>query len=172
MGFLPEELGFVVGDSAARTSPPLEVLVLFTDITSTLSALRTATQLAQGLTTRIRLLLIETVPYPLQLEEPQRNLRFLGRQFQMLVDSCSVEAASRLVETTAEIVLCRDAWEGLQTKLRRNSVVVIGTRSLLGRHAEVRLARKLRAAGHHVIRISRSPAFCFFRFTTKGLTHA
>lgn len=173
MGFLPANSARTAADIAApKPSRALDVFVLFTDIPSTLSALRTASQLAQGLTARIRLLLMQAVPYPLPLERPQRNLRFLGWQFRTLVDSIPVESASRPVETTAEIVLCRDVWEGLQVRLARHAVIVIGKRSRWWPCTEDRLARKLRKAGYHVIRTSALPARGLLDFVMKGLAHA
>lgn len=172
MGLLPRESGFVESGPATHETAPVEVFMLFTDIASTLRALRTAAQLAQGLATRIRLLLLETVPYPLALDEPRRNLGYLGRQFRTLVDDYRTESAGRPVEPIAEIVLCRDAWEGLRMKLPRSSLVVIGNRSRWWPHMEDGLARKLRAAGHHVIRTPGTPASGFFPFSNKGLSHA
>jgi hypothetical protein len=146
--------GETVAEGTQASPVRLEVIVLFTDIASTLSALRTAAQLAQGLAGRIRLLALQCVPYPLPLEEPPVALRFLDRRFRMLVKSCIELARGYPVETFADIRLCRDAWETLRTRLAPHSVVVIGRRSRWWPKAEDRLARKLRAAGHHVVRTS------------------
>jgi hypothetical protein len=155
MGSLHTELhGATIAPALYVRPDALEVVVLFTDIPSTLSALRTAAQLAQGMTARIRILVLQCVPYPLPLDQPQKNLHFLDRRFRTLVDSCAVETESRSVETTAEIVLCRDSWEALQKTLGRGSVVVIGKRSRWWPRPEDRLAKKLRATGHHVVRTS------------------
>jgi hypothetical protein len=136
----------------------LEVYVVFTDVPATLSALRTAAQLAQGLTSRIRLLLVETVPFLRELDSPQRDIRFLGRQFRTLIDISSAETASRSVETVAEILLCRDAFVALHGKLPANSVVVIGKRNRWWPSREDRLAKRLRADGHHVVRTATASA--------------
>jgi hypothetical protein len=140
--------------STQAPSRSLEVVVLFTDIPSTLGALRFAAQLAQGLTERIRLLLIQSVPYPLPLDRPQRSMSFVEWQFRTLIEGCPVESASRSVATTAEVVLCRDEWQGLRSRLGRDSVIVIGTRGRWWPRVEDRLARRLRASGHHVVRTS------------------
>jgi hypothetical protein len=158
--------------SRGERSRPLEVYVLFTDITATLSALRTAAQLAQGLAARIRLLLIETVPYPLPLDAPRRNVRFLGRQFRTLVESCPAATASRSVPTEAEILLCRDAFDAIRRRLPQESVIVIGKRSSWWPQSEDRLAGKLRSAGHHVVRTSPISARGLSQFGWKGLAHA
>ncbi len=169
---LNDDCGATPAVTACARSRELDVFVLFTEIPATLSALRTAAQLAQGLTSRIRLLLVETVPFPRELDSPQRDIRFLGRQFRTLVDSCAAETSSRSVETFAEIMLCRDAWEALNESLPPNSVVVIGKRSRWWRRNEDRLARKLRAAGHHVVRTSAASAPGLPQFGWKGLANA
>lgn len=130
----------------------LEVYVVFTDVPATLRALRTAAQLTQGLASRIRLLLVEAVPFPRELDSPQRDLRFLGRHFRTLIDSCSAETSCRSVETVAEIVVCRDSFVALRETLPANSVVVIGKRNRWWPSREDRLANQLRAADHHVVR--------------------
>ncbi len=172
MGLPLKETGIVAAPSREQGAAPVEVLVLYTDIPSTLGALRTAAQLAQGLTARIRLLLIETVPYPLPLDEPRRHPRFLELQFQTLVDRYPADGASHPVETVAEIVLCRDAWEGLRARLPRGSAVVIGKRSHWWQRAADRLARRLRAEGHHVIRTAGVTSSSILHSGAKGLLHA
>ena len=132
---------------ATSTGTEMDVVVLFTDVPSTLRALRTAGQLARGLTARIRLLVLRCVPYPLPVEDPPVDVNFLGICSRQLVDQCEVD-------TTAEVCLCRDQWDALQSRLAPHSVVVIGKRSRWWPRLEDRLAKKLRAAGHHVVRTS------------------
>lgn len=129
----------------------LEVYVVFTDVRATLCALRTAAQLAQGLTSRIRLLLVETVPHQREVDSPPRDICFLSRHFRTLIGSCSNQAASRSIETLVEILLCRDAFAALNDKLPANSVVVLGKRLGWWPRREDRMAKRLRAAGHHVV---------------------
>jgi hypothetical protein len=163
MGPSEVQAGRISGAEETQAAPaPLEVIVLFTDIASTLCALRTAGELAQGLAGRIRLLGLQRVPYPLPLEEPPVALPFLDRCFRRLFGSCLEEAGGHGVDMIADIRLCRDAWETLRTGLAPHSVVVIGKRTRWWPEPEDRLARKLRAAGHHVVRTS----------AHKGLTHA
>ncbi len=133
------------------------VHVLFTDIPATLNALRTAALLCDGLYGSIRLLLPEAVPFPLSLEEPRRNLRFVDCQFRTLVNAHDAAHGSNSVETRAEILLCRDAGDALRRRLDPESVVVIGKRSRWWPCREDRLASLLRAAGHHVVRTSALP---------------
>ena len=99
----------------------LEITVLFTDVPSTLAALRTAAQLSQGLATRIRLLVLQPVPYPLPLDAPHVDLRFYGRRFRTLVERSAVD-------TVIDVQLCRDTTETLRHRLAPGSGVVIGKR--------------------------------------------
>ncbi|MBI4893586.1 MAG: hypothetical protein HY821_23400 [Acidobacteria bacterium] len=155
----PEGAG--VAPEPVRPPWTMEVHVLYTGVASTLAALRTAAQFAQGLGARIRLLVLETVPYPLPVDRPEHDLAFLRRRFRALVETSALDSAGTPVEATAEIVLCRGTWEGLEKRLARRSVIVIGrrnnnwrTRALWRWTAEDRLARRLRSAGHHVVRTS------------------
>lgn len=150
----------------------MEVHVLFTDVPATLGALRTAAQLAQGLTARIRLLLVETIPFPRPLDSPARDVRFLERQFRTLVDSYPGETFGRSVVTVAEIVLCRDRWDALHRKLPQNSVIVIGKRSGWWPQSADRLAKKLRLAGHHVVRTSGGSSPALPQFVWRAQAHA
>lgn len=125
----------------------IEIVVLFTDVPATLAALRTAAQLASGLFSRIRLLALHCVPYPLPLDKPTVDLRFLGQRFRTVAENHSVE-------TFVDVRLCRDTWETLRTMLAPQSVIVIGRRTGWWPRSEDGLAKRLRADGHHVIRTS------------------
>ncbi|MDX2149636.1 MAG: hypothetical protein SFV54_02800 [Bryobacteraceae bacterium] len=138
----------------ATHTPGLEVFVLFTDVPSTYGALRAAMQLCEGLAARVRLLMVHEVPYPAPIDKPPQNLAFLRARFQALIGRCTEEVNCPEVEAKAEIVLCRDGWKTLENKLSDESVVVIGRRSGWWPHREDRWARRLRRAGHHVVRTS------------------
>ncbi len=126
-------------------STALEVIVLYTDIPATRAALRTAAQLACGLDARIRLIAFQCVPFPMPLEDSPVSLDLLERRFRTLAGSCPAD-------TCVDIHLCRDAWQTLRARLAPRSVIVIGKRSRWWPRAEDWLARKLRSAGHHVVR--------------------
>ena len=130
----------------------LEVVVLFTDVPSTIAALETAAQLAKGLCGRIRLLAAHHVPYPLPLDEPSVNVPLLKKRIQWILESCAEEAWNSQVDTVAEVCLCRDARETVPALLAPQSVVVIGTRSRWWPKPEDWLAKKLRKLGHNVVR--------------------
>ena len=69
----------------------LEVVVLHTKISETLHALKTAAQLAQDLSGRIRLLVLEVVPYPLALDKPDVCLPYTQRRFRTLAADAIAE---------------------------------------------------------------------------------
>ena len=130
----------------------LEVVVLFTDVPSTLAAMKTAAQLASGLCGRIRSLAAQHVPYPLPLDEPSVNVPFLKERILGILQSCAEEAWTSRVDTVADVCLCRNASGTLSALLVPHSVVVIGRRSRWWPKPEDRLARKLHKLGHVVIR--------------------
>ena len=125
----------------------LVVVVIFTDVPSTLAAMKTAAQLAAGLGGRIRLLAMQYVPYPLPLDEPSVNVPFLRERIYRLLESCAAETWSSQVDTVADVCLCRDACDTLPSLLAPQSVVVIGKRSRWWPKPEDRLARELRKKG-------------------------
>lgn len=127
-----------------------EIVVLFTDVPATLRALRTATQFARCLDTQIRVLVPQFVPYPLAVDQPPAAPAILGRRFHALVTTA--QSSTHAVSIVAEVVLCRDLWDALEVRLRPHSVIVVGRRSGWWPKPEDRLAGKLRAAGHHVVR--------------------
>ena len=127
----------------------VEVVVVHTAIPATLLALKTAATLAKGLSARVRLLVPQVVPYALPLETPPVPISFTERRFRTVAEKVAVE-------TTVEIVLCRDINSALETLLRPGSLVVLGARSSRWRSlgwpsAETRLARHLRRWGHQVV---------------------
>jgi hypothetical protein len=112
----------------------LEVVVLHTTTSETLAALKTAARLADGLAARIRLLVIQVVPYPLPLNRPPAALPFTQRRFQTLAEGASIE-------THVDIHLVRDRDLALQSLLEPHSTIVTGGKRL----------KKLERAGHEVI---------------------
>lgn len=127
----------------------VEVVVVHTSIPMTLAALKTAATLAKGLSARVRLLVPQVVPYALPLEAPPVPISFTERRFRTVAEKAAVE-------TTVEIVLCRDIARALETLLRPRSLIVVGARnsgwwSRAWPSAEMRLARRLRRWGHQVV---------------------
>jgi hypothetical protein len=119
----------------------LEVVVLHTKISETLHALKTAAQLAQGLSGRIRLLVLEVVPYPLPLHQPDVSLPYTQRRFRTLAEKASIE-------TTVDIHLVRDPQKVLDSVLEPHSIVVVGARRSWWRN---RTGKRLERMGHQVV---------------------
>ena len=122
----------------------LEVVVLHTTVTETLEALKAAAHLAHGLSARIRLLVLEVVPYPLPLDRPTVPLPFTQRRFRTLADNATIE-------TNVDIHLVRDREKSIDAVLEPRSVVVIGTHRTWWPSAQSRFAKRLERSGHQVI---------------------
>ena len=122
----------------------MEVVVLHTTITETLQALKTAAHLAHGLSARIRLLVLEVVPYPLPLDRPNVPLPFIRRRFRTL-------AADASIETNVDIHLVRDPDKAIESVLEPHSVIVMGAHRTWWPNAHSRVARRLERLGHQVV---------------------
>ncbi len=122
----------------------LEVVVLHTTLTETIQALKTAAQLAQGLSARIRLLVLEVVPYPLPLDQPSVPLPFTQRRFRTLADHAAIE-------TNVDIHLVRDREMSINSLLEPHSIVVIGGHRTWWPSAQSRLAKHLECVGHQIV---------------------
>jgi hypothetical protein len=119
----------------------MEIVVFHTTVAETLQALKTAAHLAQGLSARIRLLVLEVVPYPLPLDHPDVTLPFTHRRFRTLAENASVE-------TNVDIHLVRDREKALASILEPHSIVVIGTHRNWWPN---RLEKRLQRAGHQLV---------------------
>jgi membrane-associated phospholipid phosphatase len=122
----------------------MEIVVLHTTIAETLQALKTAAQLASGLSARIRLLVLEVVPYPLPLDRPHVPLAFTRRRFRTL-------AANSSIETNIDIHLVRDPDQTIESILEPHSVVVMGAHRSWWPSAHSRVATRLERLGHQVV---------------------
>ena len=124
--------------SVVSQQATLEVVVLHTNISETLHALKAAAQLAQDLSGRIRLLVLEVVPYPLPLEKPDVSLPSTRRRFRTLAENTSIE-------TTVDIHLVRDPHKILDSVLEPHSIVVMGARRSWWRN---QTGKRLERKGH------------------------
>ena len=122
----------------------MEIVVLHTTIAETLEALKSAAQLAHGLSARIRLLVLEVVPYPLPLDQPQVTLPFTSRRFRTLADNVAVE-------TNIDIHLVRDPDKTIESVLEPHSVIVMGAPRSWWPNAHRRVAKRLERMGHQVV---------------------
>lgn len=128
----------------ATLQSTLEIVVLHTTTKETLTALKTAATLAQGLSAQIRLLVIQTVPYPLPLDHPSVPLSFTRRRFCTLAEHAAIE-------TSVDIQLVRDVLDNIGRLLPPNSVVVVGVHRTWWPSATKKFARRLEALGHQVV---------------------
>jgi hypothetical protein len=122
----------------------LEVVVLHTTIPGTLSSLRRAAELADGLAASIRLLVLTVVPYPLALECPQVPVDFTRRRF-------TTVACEARVETVVDIRLGRDQMSMIESALKPRSVVVLERRRSWWPNRVRKLAKRLERLGHQVV---------------------
>lgn len=122
----------------------LQIYVLFTEMSETLAALRSAVALSTNLPARIVLLVPLTVPHPLPLERPPVSLDFVSRRIREL-------ASAVTIEIEAVVYLSRDPHQAVFDMLCPASLVVIGSHSRWLFEKSKRIARKLRRRGHHVV---------------------
>ena len=121
-----------------------EVFVLFTTVPETLHALRTAADLASDPNARIEVLVPEIVPYPLPLDRPAVDRKFLENRYQKVLQQEGIRTGIR-------ICLCREPRVALTSSLKSGSVIVIGLRRRWWPTRETRLARWLEEQGHRVV---------------------
>lgn len=122
----------------------MEVVVLYTTVPETLKALKMAAHLARDLSARIRLLVLEVVPYPLPIDQPDVTLPFTQQRFRTLAESASIE-------TKVDVHLVRDPLRTIESVLEPRSVVVLGGRCPWWPTAQGRLAKVLKRTGHIVV---------------------
>jgi hypothetical protein len=124
--------------------PSLNISVVFTSVSGTISALKRAGTLAESLGARITLVVLQVVPYPLPLTSPPVLLEFQENRFREI-------ASKSPVDIQVQLYLCRDGLETLKKVLKPRSLVVIGARKRLWPTRETSLVRKLRRTGHEVV---------------------
>ena len=145
------------------TAKPLDINVIFTSAEATVTAMREAALLASDLRGRVRVLAPQVVDFHTDLEHPPVNTEFLAAHYRAIAEEAGVE-------TSIQIVLCRDLVDGLKMILRPNSLVVVGGKkhwwAFFGRTRESRLARAMEAAGHQVLFVTKESTTCSTCFTS------
>ena len=116
---------------------PFEITVIYTEKGSTLKAIDAARAMAEGLASRIRLIVPHIVPYPVPLTEPLIDRGFIEEKFESML--CGRDS----IEIFVDIRICRDRWQMLRDSLPPGSVLVVPHES--------KLAGALQAAGHSVV---------------------
>jgi hypothetical protein len=134
----------------------LDLVVPFTTPLLTQSALNAANRLGAGLNAEIRLLKVQIVPYPLDLTHSPVPEEFLERQMRGFRSDMA---------TRCEIRFARDAEAGLQSGLKKSSLVILASAKRRWKTHTERLAQSLRRAGYTVVMVSEKENECSTSFT-------
>jgi len=127
----------------ARPERPLELVVPYTHPALAAQALAAAAELARGFEATLTLMAVHVLPYPTPLE-CQDGIR------ERLEAELTTVARTSPAAIRVKLVFARDCQDAYLGLLPRQSLVVIGARDRWWRTREVRLARRLTAAGHSV----------------------
>ncbi len=122
---------------------PLDLVVPYIDPALTAQALSAALELARGFQALVTLMAVYVLPYPTPLEA-QEGIR------QRLESELTTLARTSPVSVRVKLVFARDRDDAFLGLLRRQSLIVVGTRDHWWRTREERFARKLAAHGHSV----------------------
>src|ERR1019366_4499035 len=121
-----------------RPERPLELVVPYTNPALTARALATAVELARGFEAAVTLMGVYVLPYPSPLECQEGIRKRLEAELTAVARTSPVSIRVKLVFARD----CEDAYLGL---LRRQSLVVIGTKDGWWRPREEHVARRLTA---------------------------
>ncbi len=124
----------------------IEVVVAYTGFIATLAVLERAARLTAGLSARVSLVAIHTVPYPADFCCPTAVHAFLVDQLVDLSGACRLPV-------DAQVVLARTREDGFRHALKPQSTVLVGSPRRLWRTSEERLAKSLVSDGHKVVLI-------------------
>jgi hypothetical protein len=120
----------------------LDIVVPYTTPMLTRLALREAQELALKLPSRIRVLRMLTVPYPVDLRYPPVALAILREQTR--------QVARGIAAAEIMLFLTRDPEQTLLKTLRPGSIVVVASKKRWWRTAQERLQRLCERNGHQV----------------------
>jgi hypothetical protein len=123
----------------------LDLVVPFTTPELTRAAMEAANRMGAGLNATLRLVKIQVVPFPLDLDQSPVYIDFLKDQMAQFQSDLPV---------AGEIRLAREFEAGLLGTLGRESVVILATPKRPWRTHNERLAATLRRAGHKVILVT------------------
>jgi hypothetical protein len=136
-----KQFGFEVIDQAQHTAE-LDLVVPFTTPELTRVALDAANRMGAGLNATLRLVKVQVVPFPLDLDQSPVYIDFLRDQMAQFQSDLPV---------AGEIRLAREFEAGLLGTLGRDSVVILATRKRPWSTRNEHLAATLRRAGHKVV---------------------
>jgi hypothetical protein len=120
----------------------LDLVVPFTTPRLTQVAVDSANRMGAGLDATIRLVKVQVVPFPMDLNQSPVMLDFLNEQLRHFRSELPAEP---------EIRLAREMEPGLFGTLKRDSVVVVAYRKRAWQTREERLAAHLWRAGYHAV---------------------
>jgi hypothetical protein len=135
------DFGFEVVEQAKHAAE-LDLVVPFTTPDLTRAAVDAANQMGEGLNATLRLVKVQIVPFPRDLDQSPVYLDFLKSQLARYQSELPMRH---------EIRLARDFEDGLRGTLDRESVVVLASGKRLWRTRNEHLAASLRRAGHKVV---------------------
>jgi hypothetical protein len=138
-----KQVGFEVV-RAVQHEAELDLVIPFTTPRLTRTALQAANRMGEGLQSAIRVLKIQVVPYPLQIDQSPVVLDFLKAQLRKLQSTLPVRA---------EILMTRDFEPTLESALNQHSIVVLASPMRPWRTRTERLADRLRRSGHTVVMV-------------------
>jgi hypothetical protein len=123
----------------------LDIVIPFTTPDLTRAAVHAAGELSHGLAAKIRLVKVQVVPFPADLDQPTPVLEFIKEQLSHFKSPLPIEI---------EIRLARDLEPALCQALNSESLVLLATRRRPWKTRTERLATSLEKRGHHVLLIS------------------
>lgn len=125
-----------------------EIKVLFTEEAHTRFALESAACVAGRLNARVCLLVLQTVPRPLEPDRCPVSIKFLRERMRELASGVDAEVV-------VQIYLCRDKVQALPSVFGTPSTVLMGARKSWWPGRKARLGSALERLGHKVIYIGR-----------------
>jgi hypothetical protein len=123
----------------------IDLVVPFTTPELTRAALDAANRMGGGLNATLRLVKVQVVPFPLDLDQSPVYIDFLKDQLTHFQSELPV---------AGEIRFAREFEDGLLGTLGRDSVVILATPKRPWRTRTERLAASLRRAGHKVVLVT------------------
>jgi hypothetical protein len=120
----------------------LDLVIPFTTPELTMAAVQAANRLGEGLDAGIRLIKIQVVPWPLQLNQSPVPKEFLTAQLQRFGSPLPMKR---------EIRFAREFEPGLRGALNEHSLVILATRKRPWRTRTEHLAAQLRRDGYNVV---------------------
>jgi hypothetical protein len=127
----------------------LDLVVPFTRPALTQAALDAANQMGSGLHPSIRLVKVQVVPFPMDLNQSPVVVDFIREQLRHFRSE---------LEIAPEIRLARDTEQGLLGTLTRDSLVVLAYRKRPWRTREEKIAERLWRSGYHAVLVEEQNA--------------